>query len=65
MVSGTRRQDLMQDVQLTNPVGSSLPLAGARKRLLSLSSFSLRVQISLVIFLAVVLSAATMQYWNY
>ena len=55
----------MQDVQLTNPVGSSLPLAGARKRLLSLSSFSLRVQISLVIFLAVVLSAATMQYWNY
>lgn len=55
----------MQDVQLTNPVGSTLPLAGARKRLLSLSAFSLRVQISLVIFVAVVLSAATMQYWNY
>jgi len=55
----------MQDVQLTNPVGSTLPLAGARKRLPSLSAFSLRVQISLVIFVAVVLSAATMQYWNY
>ena len=55
----------MQDVQLTNPVGSSIPLAGARKRLPSLSAFSLRVQISLVIFVAVVLSAATMQYWNY
>jgi len=55
----------MQDVQLTNPVGSAVPLAGAKRRLPSLSAFSLRVQISLVIFVAVVLSAATMQYWNY
>jgi signal transduction histidine kinase len=55
----------MQDVQLTNPVGSTVPLAGAKRRLPSLSAFSLRVQISLVIFVAVVLSAATMQYWNY
>lgn len=55
----------MQDIPVSVPVGSSGSIAGARQRLFKPAALSLRLQISLVVFLAVVLSAGVMQYWNY